>query len=81
MVEFSFNNAKNTSISHLPFEPNYSYGPSIIFEKELDPYSKSLAADALVVELKNIITIYQQNLLYIQKVQKYYNNKLVKFKN
>ena len=36
MAEFAYNNAKNTSIGHMPFKLNYSYHLYISYKKEVD---------------------------------------------
>ena len=39
MAEFAYNNAKNASIGHTPFELNCSYHPRMSYEKNVDPRS------------------------------------------
>ena len=41
MAEFTYNNAKNMSSSYTPFELNYGYHSRMLYEEEVDPYSKS----------------------------------------
>ncbi len=37
MAEFAYNNAKNASTGHTPFELNYGYHPRVFFEEDIDP--------------------------------------------
>ena len=39
MAEFAYNNTKNASIGHTPFELNCGYHPCISYEEDLDPRS------------------------------------------
>ena len=39
MAEFAYNNAKNASIGHMPFELNYSYHPWILYKEDVDSRS------------------------------------------
>ena len=52
MAEFAYNNAKNTSIGHIPFELNYGYHPQTLYKEEVDFRSQSKLADKLSAELK-----------------------------
>ena len=63
------------------FEFNCRYHSHIFFGNNTDPYSKSYLAKKLAKELKNLIFIYQQNLIYAQKLQKQANDKKVKLQN
>ena len=64
MAEFTYNNAKNTSINHIPFKLNYGYYPKMSFKEDVDPCSKSRSVNKLVRELRELIKVYCQNLLY-----------------
>lgn len=52
MAEFTYKNAKNTSTGHTSFNLNYNYHLQVVFEDEVDPYSRSCSADKLAKELK-----------------------------
>ena len=78
MAEFAYNNAKNVSIGHILFKINCGYHPRVSFEENVDPHSKSRFANKLAKELKELIEIYYQNLLYAQKLQKRAHDKGVK---
>ena len=78
MAEFAYNNAKNASTGHTPFELNCGFHPRVSFEDNVDPRSRSRSADKLAKELRELINICQQNLLHAQEVQKRANDKGVK---
>lgn len=67
---FSYNNIKNTNISHIFFKLNCEYHLYISYEQNLNPYSKSKITKKLFSKLQNLIAIYQQNFYYIQELQK-----------
>ena len=62
MTEFAYNNAKNASIGHMPFKLNCGYHPPVSFEKDTNPCFQSKTANKLLVELQELMTIYQENL-------------------
>ena len=70
IAEFTYNNAKNASTGYTPFELNCNFYPEISFKNDVDPCSRSCSDNKLVKELRELIDIYQQNLLYAQKLQK-----------
>ena len=78
MAEFAYNNAKNASTGHTPFELNYSFHPRVFFEDDVDPRSRSRSANELAKELRELIEICQQNLFHAQELQKRTHNKSVK---
>ena len=41
IVKFAYNNAKNASTSHMPFELNYGYYFLFSFKKDNNPYLQS----------------------------------------
>ena len=51
IAEFAYNNAKNASTSHTPFELNCGYHPCVSYKEDLDPRSKSKTAEELSSEL------------------------------
>ncbi len=57
IAEFAYNNAKNGSISHNPFELNYKFYPQVLFKEDVKPYFKSHLANKLVDELRKLIKI------------------------
>ena len=81
MVAFAYNNAKNASTSHMPFELNYGYYPRMSYKKKADSYSKTKSRDKLLAELKELMIIYQENLHHAQELQKQAHNKGIKPRN
>ena len=78
IAEFVYNNAKNLSIGHTPFELNCDYHPCVSFEKDTDPRSQSKSADELSAELQDLMTVCRENLYHAQELQKQAHNKGVK---
>ena len=78
MTEFAYNNAKNSSTGHTLFELNYGFYPQVFFEENVKSRSKFCSVNKWAKELKELIDIYQQNLLHDHKLQKRANNKGVK---
>lgn len=68
MAEFAYNNAKNASTSHIPFELNCSYHPHISYKEEADLLSKLKSADKLAIKLRNLMTVCRDNLQYAQEL-------------
>ena len=77
-TEFAYNNAKNVSTGHTPFELNCGYHPKVLFEEDVDPCSRSRSTNKLIEELKKLMEVCCQNLLHAQELQKRANNKGVK---
>ena len=70
MAEFAYNNAKNASIGHTPFELNCGYHPRMSYKEEVDPHSKWKSADKLSAELRELMFVYRKNLHHAQELQK-----------
>ena len=51
MVEFAYNNAKNASINHTPFELNCRYHPRVFYKKDLNSRSKLRTMEELSFKL------------------------------
>ena len=66
MAEFAYNNSKNASTGHTPFEFNYGYPLYVSFEDKCNTCSRSFSAKELAIELKNLMNICCQNLLHAQ---------------
>lgn len=75
MAEFVYNNARNASTGYTLFELNCGYHLCILFDNNTNPCSKSYSANELAKELKNLISIYWQNLLHAQKLPKQAHDK------
>ena len=56
MAEFAYNNAKNANTDYTPFELKCGYYPRVSYEEDLDPRSRSKAADELADNLRNFMT-------------------------
>ena len=52
MAEFAYNNAKHASTGYTPFELNCGYYPHVSYEEDLDPRSRSKAADKLADDMQ-----------------------------
>ena len=62
MAEFTYNNAKHASIGYTFFKLNCGYHPRISYKEDIDPRSKSKAADELTEELRNLMATCRKNL-------------------
>ena len=78
MAEFAYNNAKNASTGHTPFELNCGYHPRVSYEEDLDPRSNSKSADELSEELRELMIVCRENLHHAQELQKRAHDKGVK---
>ncbi len=78
MAEFAYNKAKNTIISYSSFKLNCWYYFKVFFEDKNDPHLRSCFVNKLVDDLKKLVKIGCQNLLYAQELQKKTYNKIVK---
>ena len=81
MVEFAYNNSKNASTGHTPFELNCSYHSRILYEKEVNLRSQSKSADELAKKLRELMIVCCENLYYAQELPKQAYNKWVKPQN
>ncbi len=64
MIEFDYNNIKNANTGHTLFELNYGYYPRVFFNKDIDSRSRSCSANTLAKELRELMEVCYQNLLY-----------------
>ena len=78
MAEFAYNNAKNSSSGHTPFELNCGYHLCVSFEEDINPCSPSKSANKLLAELRDPITVCQKNLHHAQELQNRAQDKGVK---
>ncbi len=78
MAEFAYNNAKNASTGHTPFELNCGFNPRASYKEDVDPRSQSKSADELATELRELMAICRENLQHAQELQKRYQDKHVK---
>ena len=70
MAEFAYNNAKNASTGHTPFELNCGYHPWMSYEEDVDPRSQSKSADKLSAELRELMIVCRENLHHAKELQK-----------
>ena len=68
MAEFAYNNSKNASTGHMPFELNCGYHPQILYKDEVDPRSQSKSADKLAEELRELMIVCLENFYHAQKL-------------
>ncbi len=78
MAQFAYNNAKNASTGHIPFELNCDFHPRASYEKDVHFGSQSKADDELATERKDLMTVHKDNLLHAIRLQKRYHNKYSK---
>ena len=78
MAEFAYNNSKNASTGHTPFELNCGYHSWMLYEEEVDSCSQSKSADELSEELRELMVVCRENLHHAQELQKQALNKGVK---
>ena len=78
MAKFAYNNAKNASSGHMPFELNCGYHLRMSYEEDVDPCSKSNSANELSAELRELMIVCKKNLHHAQELQKRAHNKGVK---
>ena len=68
MAKFTYNNAKNSSTGHMPFELNCGYYPCVFFKENTNPRSQSKSVDELSAELQDLIIVCQKNLQHTQEL-------------
>ena len=78
MAEFAYNNAKNASTGHTPFELNCGFQPRMMYEEDVDPRSQSKSADELSLELRELMIVCRENLHHAPELQKRAHDKGVK---
>ena len=81
MAKFANNNTKHASIGYTLFKLNYGYRLCISYKENIDPHTKSKAADELTEKLRNLIAACRENLKHVQKLQKQAYNKGTKLKS
>ena len=78
MAEFTYNNFKNAITGHIPFELNFGYHLCVSFGNKCNAHSRSSSAEGLAMELRELMNVYYQNLLYTQDLQKQAHDKRMK---
>ena len=64
MVEFVYNNAKNANMGYKPFKLNCGYHLHVSYKEDVQPRSRSKAADEFTKKLRNLMAVYRENLQY-----------------
>ena len=64
IAEFPYNNAKNASTGHTPFELNYDYYLSMTYKDDVKLCFKSKSVDKLSAKLKKLIIVCFKNLYH-----------------
>ena len=64
MIEFAYNNVKNSSFGYTLFKLNYSYHLYMFYKKNFNFNFKSKLADKLLIDIKELISVYKKNLYY-----------------
>ena len=75
MAEFAYNNTKNASTGHRPFELNCGYHFWMLYKEDVDPHSQSKLADKLLAELKELMIVCQENFYHTQELEKQAHDK------
>ena len=71
MAEFIYNNAKNTSTSHILFKPNYGYHLKILSQDNTNSHSRSRSADKLAKKLRKLDKdLLSEPILYTRAAEK-----------
>ena len=68
MVEFAYNNAKNTSTGYTFFELNCGFYSRIFYEEDVDLCSKLKTEHHLAIKLQTLISVCRKNLHHFQKL-------------
>ena len=70
MAEFAYNNTKNASTGHIPFELNCGYYSYVSYEEDINLYSRLKLAENFLTKLQKLILVYYENLQHTQELQK-----------
>ena len=70
ITDFIYNNTKIASTGHILFELYCSCHPKVFFKENVDFRSRSCSTDKLAKELREIMKVCYQNLLYAQELEK-----------
>ena len=81
MAEFAYNNAKHASTRYMSFELNCGYHPCVSYEEDVEPRSRSKAANELTKKLRNLMAACRENLQHTQELQKRAHDKGTKHKS
>ena len=62
MAEFAYNNAEHASMGYTPFKLNCRYHSRVSYKEDVNPRSRSKAADELTKKLSNLMAVCKKNL-------------------
>ena len=62
MAKFVYNNTKNASSGHMPFELNYGYHSRMSYKEDVNPRFKSKLANELSTKLRELMIVCKENL-------------------
>ena len=62
MVEFGYNNAKNTSMGYMIFDLNFRYLSYTFYKEDVNSYSKFKAANKLTKKPRNLMAVQRENI-------------------
>ena len=62
MAEFAYNNAKYASIGYTSFKLNCKYHLRVFYKEDVNPDSKSKAANELIEKLRKLMAACKENL-------------------
>ena len=68
MAEFAYNNAKNTSTSHMPFELNCGFHFQASYKEDINAHSQLKLADNLAIKLRELMVVCKENLQHADKL-------------
>lgn len=70
MAKVAYNDVKNISTNHKPFELSYGYHPQASYKEDINPQSQSKKVDKIAIGLKKRMTVCKENLYHAKKLQK-----------
>ena len=70
IAEFIYNNTKNANTGYILFKFTYGYHIKVLFEEDVNSYSRSCSTNKLAKEIRELIKVCCQNLLHAQELQK-----------
>ena len=75
MAKFTYNNTKNTSISHMLFELNCGYHSRMLYKDDVNSHFQFKLEDKLLAEFRELMIVCRENLHHAQELQKWTHNK------
>lgn len=80
MAKFTYNNAKNSSIDHIPLELNCVFQPIVFYQEDGNPRCKLKAVDKPATKRKVLVSVCSENFQYTLKLQKHYYDQPARLK-